>query len=431
MFERIKEARRSARERGDLSKLLEVCRQLMTAKGESNSIAIAAAAIDHFGRLGSDGAHRFFEVLASDYDPDPGQVLQLAERYAAEQSPQNLIRLSQAAEPPRQELFRRLNRAPGGTAALVRMRSQLLDRLKGDRHLSGVDADLHHLLSSWFNPGFLKLVKVDWSSPAALLERIIHHEAVHEIDGWSDLRRRLEPDRRCFAFFHPMLPDEPLIFVEVALLAQMPAAIAPLLDRQVPDTIDPAKFRVAVFYSISNCQPGLRGVNLGNFLIKQVAERLRQEFASLKAFCTLSPIPSLAAWLSKADKLESARLKPSQLKHVHAALAGLRERHGKDQQKLQSPEQSDRDRQDLLALAAYHLACQTVTPGGDPVARFHLHNGARLERINTGADLSRKGLRQSYGLMVNYLYDLEEIEANHQKFVDGEVSASRGVLSLM
>jgi malonyl-CoA decarboxylase len=437
VFEKIQQARRNARERVDLTQLIDACRQLLTVRGEGNSVAIAAQALDRFERLGADGVLRFFEVLATDFDPDPGEVLMLAERYAVSRSPENLIRLARAAEPPRQELFRRLNRAPGGTRTIVGMRAKLLDRLRGHRALAAVDADLAHLLNSWFNPGFLTLARVDWQSPAALLERIIQHEAVHEIDGWNDLRRRLEPDRRCFAFFHPALPDEPLIFVEVALLRDLPSAIAPLLDRAVTEAADPARFKVAAFYSISNCQPGLRGVNLGNFLIKKVAERLQAEFPSLRTFCTLSPVPGFGGWLAKAERAESDRLKPAQNQNLARALAGLRQRHGRDLGGLATGTMAERDQDALRALCAYYLVFESAAPGADapraadPVARFHLNNGARLERVHAGADLSRKGLKQSFGFMVNYLYDLDDIEANHEKFVEGEVSAARAVMALM
>ena len=211
-----------------------------------------------------------------------------------------MLHLTQVAEPPRQELFRRLNGAPGGTAAIVRLRRGLLDRLPRQPQLRVVEAELLHLLSSWFNPGFLQMREIDWMSPAQLLEQIIHHEAVHQIDGWDDLRRRLQPDCRCFAFFHPQLPDEPLIFVVVALGPAMAGSIAPLIDkRSLPLAAE--QFKVAVFYSIGNCQPGLRGVSLGNFLIKRVAEHLKRELPQRKAFCTLSPIPGLRAWLQRVD----------------------------------------------------------------------------------------------------------------------------------
>jgi malonyl-CoA decarboxylase len=445
MLDAIRNLRRDSAERDDVWKLAQACRQLLTERGESNSRAIAAVALERWRQLDADGVHRFFKVLASDFDPDPGEVLRLAEDYAVSRSPDNLVRLAKAAEPPRQELLRRLNRAEGGTGAIVQMRARLIDRLRHDRSLKAVDADFQHLLSSWFNPGFLRLVQVDWSSPAALLERIIQHEAVHEIDGWSDLRRRLEPDRRCFAFFHPVLPEEPLIFVEVALVASMPAAIAPLLDRSAPSSVDPATFKVATFYSISNCQPGLRGINLGNFLIKQVAERLQREFPRLKTFCTLSPVPGFAGWLARVDgdALGAPRMRASSRGALRAALAGLRARHGHDLAGLlphgtppsaraaAADEAADRDA--LAALCAHYLVHRTATdaPDGDPVARFHLNNGARLQRIDPSGDLSRKGLKQSFGMMVNYLYDLDEIETNHDKFTHGEVAASRAVLGLM
>ena len=442
MFERIRQARRTARERVELDALIEDCRQLLTERGESNSLVIAARALERYRALSEPAVHQLFEVLAGEFDPDPAVVLQLAQAYAAEQSPENLIALMKAAEPPRQELLRRLNRAPDGTGALVAMRARLLQRLRQQPALKSVDADLQHLLSSWFNPGFLTLRQVDWNAPAQLLEKIIQHEAVHEIDGWTDLRRRLEPDRRCFAFFHPMLPDEPLIFVEVALLDAMPAAIAPLLDRRsVPETRED-RFKVAVFYSISNCQPGLRGVNLGNFLIKRVAERLQQSLPKLKTFCTLSPIPSFASWYARVEHIESPRLKPAVQRELNAGLQRLRERHGRDLSPLVLPpaegaparsRTAAADLQMMQRLCAFYLTDTSPTEqrASDPVARFHLNNGARLERSNAAADLSRNGLRQSFGQMVNYLYDLDEIESNHDRFVNDQVSTSKAVLGLL
>lgn len=443
MFEKLIEARRSTRERADLARVLDACRQLLTEKGEANSVAIATDTLQRFERLNAEGVQRFFEVLATEFDPDPGDVLRLAERYAVNRSPEHLVKLARAAEPPRQELLRRLNRAPGGTAVLVRMRAKLLDRLRQDRSLMAVDADFEHLMTSWFNPGFLKMTQVSWNSPASLLERIIHHEAVHAIDGWSDLRRRLEPDRRLFAFFHPMLPDEPLIFVEVALLSEIPGAIGPLLDRSAAPVDEPKKFKVATFYSISNCQPGLRGVNLGNFLIKRVAEQLQRELPSLKTFCTLSPVPSLVGWISKVDEIASARLKPAQVASLNQSLGLLRKHYGANLAQLQSADPAvlaalpKPHVQALMGLAAFYLVLRTTSSVndlsvvGDPVARFHLNNGARLERINLAADLTRKGVKQSLCLMVNYLYDLQDIEDHHQRFVDGEVVASKAVMSLM
>ncbi len=285
--------------------LLSDCRRLLSVRGEANGPLLAQEIMRRVDALDDAQRARFFDRLASDFNPDPQRVLDCARAYAETQGAEQLIRLAHVAEPPRQELFRRLNGAPGGTAAIVRLRRALLERMAKRPHLSVVEADLLHLLSSWFNPGFLEMRKVDWNSPAQLLEQIIRHEAVHEIDGWDDLRRRLQPDRRCFAFFHPQLPDEPLIFVEVALLPEMAGAIAPLIDKRSPP-LPPEQFKVAVFYSISNCQPGLRGVSLGNFLIKRVAEHLKRELPQLKTFCTLSPIPSLVGWLQRADVARSA-----------------------------------------------------------------------------------------------------------------------------
>ena len=447
MFEKIQKARRDARDRSELERLLADCRKLLTERGESNSVAIATRVIERYRTLPADAVHALFSVLAAEFDPDPGEVLMLAEQYAVSRSPENLIRLARAAEPPRQELLRRLNQAPQGTATIVAMRAQLLHRLRSDRRLAAVDADFEHLLSSWFSPGFLNLVRVDWNSPARLLEQIIKHEAVHEIDGWGDLRRRLEPDRRCFAFFHPVLPDEPLIFVEVALLAEMPAAIGPLLERGAGVSTPPNRFKVAAFYSISNCQPGLRGVNLGNFLIKRVAERIREELPSVRTFCTLSPIPSFADWLARVQVIESSRLKPAVVQSLNEALARRRGRadsaagaaKGAGSASTASAAPPDAasagsaaDTSDLRALCAFYLLHTSPSElPSDPVARFHLNNGARLERINTDADLSRKGLRHSHGLMVNYLYDLDEIESNHEHFIAGQVAASRAVRASM
>jgi malonyl-CoA decarboxylase len=407
--------------------ILIECRRLLSVRGEANSPTLAAAIVSRLESLGDSERSRFFERLASDFSPDPKQVLAAAQAYVGAPDANHLIELTRVAEPPRQELFRRLNRAPGGTAAIVRLRRALLDRLPKQPALAAVEADLFHLLSSWFNPGFLEMRRVDWNSPAQLLEQIIRHEAVHEIDGWDDLRRRLRPDRRCFAFFHPQLPDEPLIFVEVALVPEMAGAIAPLIDKRAqPLAAD--QFKVAVFYSISNCQPGLRGVSLGNFLIKRVAEQLKRELPQLKTFCTLSPMPGFMAWLAKAQP-------PSLPTKTQQVLAELRAACGDDLATLTHAQRlvalPGTAHHALWRLAAFYLANISLLPHGDPVARFHLDNGARLERLNAQANLSPKGLRQSAGLMVNYLYDLARIERHHDRFANGEVVASRAVSALL
>jgi malonyl-CoA decarboxylase len=415
--------------------LLAECRRLLSERGEANGPAIAQSIVERIESLADDRRARFFDHLARDFSPDPKAVLASAQAYARQPDAEQLMRLTQVTEPPRQELFRRLNRTPGGTAAIVRLRRALLERLPKQPQLLAVEADLLHLLSSWFNAGFLQMRRVDWNSPAQLLEQIIRHEAVHEIDGWDDLRRRLQPDRRCFAFFHPQLPDEPLIFVEVALVSDMAGAIAPLIDKKsVPSGAD--SFKVAVFYSISNCQPGLRNVSLGNFLIKRVADELKRELPQLKTFCTLSPIPTLVPWLTKTKRFDDLPgIKPPQAERAAHSLAHLRKVCGDDLTGLSHAQTLNAlptaAHQALWHLAAVYLVFASPTPRGDPVARFHLDNGARLERLNANANLSSKGLKQSAGLMVNYLYDLSRIETCHDRFVHGRVVHSRALSALL
>jgi malonyl-CoA decarboxylase len=320
-------------------------------------------------------------------------VLAAANAYHADPSPAHLARLQRVAEPPRQEIFRRMNMAPGGTAALVQLRRELLEEMKRHPELAVVDDDLTHLLGSWFNRGFLELKRIDWGTPASVLEKLIQYEAVHEIRGFPDLKRRLERDRRCFAFFHPALPGEPLIFVEVAFVNELPSAVAPILAMESA-VGDPRQARCAVFYSITSCQAGLKGISFGNFLIKQVAEDLHAELPNLKLFATLSPVPGLRRWAQErlGDRL------PAQVEA-------------------------------LQALAAWYLTREWEEGHAlDPVARFHLGNGARLERINPYADGSPKGEKQSFGIMVNYVYDLGEVENNHEEYVNRHHVACSGAV---
>jgi len=440
--------REAARRRGaehDLRTLAAECEHLLSQRGEASSTQTARQIVERLldllaepGR--KDGARsaaldRFFSHLADNFSPEPMAVLASAQAYAAQPDAAHLIALIEHTEPRRQELFRRINRAPGGTAALIGLRRALLERLPKKPEWRALEADLLHLLSSWFNPGFLEMRQVSWRSPAQLLEQIIRHEAVHEIDGWDDLRRRLLPDRRCFAFFHPQLPEEPLIFVEVALLPEMAAAIPPLIDKKA-QPLSPDNFKVAVFYSISNCQPGLRGVSLGNFLIKRVAEELKAELPQLKTFCTLSPIPGFMTWLlATRDAASLPGMKPALIQRLDQAREALQKACGGDLASLAQtathaalPKPAQ---QALLQLAALYLVHQSPQPGGDPVARFHLDNGARLERLNLQGNPSTKGLKQSAGLMVNYLYDLANIDACHDRFVHGEVAHSRAVSRLL
>ena len=422
-----------------LSRATSAVRRLVSERGESNAVSMALDVISNYRKLNAEQRPKFFAMLAEQFNIDAEQLTKAAQSFAADPNARNYIRLQKISESPRQELLRRLNRAPGGTAAVVEMRRDLLTLLNKKPEFMGLDYDMRHLLSSWFNPGFLKMHRVDWKSPAEILEKIIAHEAVHAIDGWDDLRRRLQPDRRCFAFFHPQLPDEPLIFVEVALLPEIPVAIMPLVDKKSTPVEQSNQFKVAAFYSISNCESGLRGVSMGNFLIKRVAEQLHAEFPGLKTFVTLSPIPGLMEWITAGAHLgdlpSSDKIKPAVRKARDDALELLKLNGSNWMDKLGKawhPDQcSEREKAAFMALTAIYLTTVTPSRDGNPVAKFHLGNGAKLHQINWAGDLSKNGLRQSAGLMVNYLYDLSSVEENHERFVNGEMIYSRPVSKLM
>ena len=422
-----------------LSRATSAVRRLVSERGESNAVSMALDVISNYRKLNAEQRPKFFAMLAEQFNIDAEQLTKAAQSFAADPNARNYIRLQKISESPRQELLRRLNRAPGGTAAVVEMRRDLLTLLNKKPEFMGLDYDMRHLLSSWFNPGFLKMHRVDWKSPAEILEKIIAHEAVHAIDGWDDLRRRLQPDRRCFAFFHPQLPDEPLIFVEVALLPEIPVAIMPLVDKKSTPVEQSNQFKVAAFYSISNCESGLRGVSMGNFLIKRVAEQLHAEFPGLKTFVTLSPIPGLMEWITAGAHLgdlpSSDKIKPAVRKARDDALELLKLNGSNWIDKLGKawhPDQcSEREKAAFMALTAIYLTTVTPSRDGNPVAKFHLGNGAKLHQINWAGDLSKNGLRQSAGLMVNYLYDLSSVEENHERFVNGEMIYSRSVSKLM
>lgn len=397
------------------------CRELLSSKGEATGVALAAGILAGYSRLDATGRRAFFAALTEDYDPDPATLTEAARRYADERSSATLAALAAAAEPRRQELFRRLNLAPGGTRRLVAMRRDLLGLLRAEPEFARIDADFRHLLGSWFNRGFLTMRHIDWNTPAAILEKIIAYEAVHEIDSWDELRRRVEPgDRRCFAFFHPSMPDEPLVFVEVALTRETPGSIQAVLDPERA-RVAPGEAKTAVFYSISNCQDGLRGVSFGAFLIKQVAADLARELPKLETFVTLSPVPGFAAWLEAEAKtdpdLPAAR---ALAKTQSADWAG-------------DPKKAEALKAMLLPLAAQYFLDAKRKDGQppDPVARFHLGNGAQLQDIHWLGDRSAKGLAQSFGIMVNYLYDLDAIEENHEAYAaEGRVTASRKLRNL-
>jgi malonyl-CoA decarboxylase len=420
-----------ARDAAALRRIHQACELLLSERGAANSAKFAARAIGDYDALGEGGRAAFFRLLAERFSPDPERVLASAQRYAEARSAESLLRLCREAEPARQELLRRINLGPHGTAALVRMRVALLKAMRSDPSLAAVDADFVHLFASWFSPGFLQLARVDWQSPATLLEQIIRHEAVHAVRDWDDLRRRLQPDRRCFAFLHPALPGELLIFVEVALLKDVPAAIGPLLE---DDTVDAgaANARCAVFYSISNCQPGLRGVSLGNFLIKRVCEFLQRDNPAIRRFCTLSPLPGFAAWVRAGAPFAAERMPRGAAERVETARDLARSALARGALAADAGVLESLDPPLAAALrrlaGAYLLATRDDDPASDPVAKFHLNNGARIERLNLLANRSRRGLNESFGVMVNYEYDLGRIEDCHEGFVNGRVAASRELL---
>jgi malonyl-CoA decarboxylase len=402
----------------------ELATALLSGRGEALGVAIARAILEDYRRLAPDERRAFLAYLADTMQPDTDRVAHAAKAYLAHPEPSAVAALQRAVESQRQEFFRRLNLAPGATAEIVAMRRDLIEA--GDPALALVDRDLMHLLASWFNRGFLVLRRIDWQTPAAILEKIIEYEAVHEIKGWDDLRRRLDPaDRRCFAFFHPSLIDEPLIFVEVALTSDIPDSIQSLLAEEPKNGDAEERPTTAVFYSISNCQEGLRGISFGNFLIKQVVEDLLKERASLRTFVTLSPIPGFADWLERLRTGDSSELlSPAEYDRL-AVLEDPAWVHTAAAEPL---------RPLLLRLAAHYFLNAKTQDGQpvDPVARFHLGNGARLERINWQGDISAKGLREAHGLMCNYRYELKDIERNHEAYVnEGVVAASRQVHALL
>lgn len=405
---------------GGVDALVAQCHDLVSAHGEASGTALASRILDSYLSLDDDARFDVLLRLGADFAPDSEALSAAARRYADTPDDDTYRALATAIEAPRQELFRRLNMAPGGTAAIVGMRQLILSRLREHPEIKPFEQDLKHLLSSWFNRGFLQFEQIDWRTPAVILEKLIAYEAVHEIHGWDDLRRRLADDRRCFGFFHPALPDEPLIFVEVALTRGLAGEIHTLIENR-PEDQSGEKPDTAIFYSISNCQTGLAGISFGNFLIKQVADAVKNEFPNIKQFATLSPIPGFRKWLD--DVL------------VHDTPEGLSE-DDIDLLNRSDWRENELIRQPLkpalMNLCARYLVAEKRNGRPlDPVARFHLGNGASVERLNWSADLSEKGIEQSAGMMVNYLYDSDQIISNHEAYVrDGTVAASSTVAKL-
>lgn len=398
--------------------LCRTAEALLRVPSEISSAALADQVIRRYRRLAGDERVAFFRFLADELGPDRPRLAAAASSYAGEPSPTAEAELAGAVRAGRLELFAAINTAAGGTMALVELRSHLLGALPAHPELAPVEEDLFSVLSLWFNRGFLQLHEISWSSPAEVLEKLIEYEAVHEIRDWADLRRRLEKDRRCFGLFHPVMAHEPLIFVEVALTEGLPSSIQVVLEQPAPPEA-PAAPDTAAFYSITNCQDGLRGISFGSFLIKGVVEHLRAEMPSLRRFATLSPVPGFGRWLSDRAAT-SGLLAPADV----TALGALA-----DPGWWKEPETAEALRPVLTrACALYLVGVKRGREPDDPVARFHLRNGARLERINWMGDVSEKGLRQSAGVLVNYQYDEADIPANHEAYVsDGRVAHSAEV----
>jgi malonyl-CoA decarboxylase len=394
-------------------KAILLCRNLLSERGEVSGTILASEALAAFQTLDESSRAAFFDLLVHEFSPNPQHVSRAADAYRAEPSPANLAELQASVESPRQELFQRLNLAPGGTRILVELRGSLLRNLDQNPDWEVVAADLERLLIAWFNRGFLELRRIDWRTSALVLEKLIRYEAVHQIQGWNDLRRRLEADRRCYAFFHPSLPDEPIIFIEAALTHGMSDKVQPLLDPDSP-VLPPQAADCAMFYSITNCQEGLRGVPFGSFLIKQVVEDLGRELPRIRKFATVSPVPGFHEWLVANPDLANLRTKLDQPLW------------------WENKELSEELRQEMVPLCArYLLQAKLRREPLDPVARFHLRNGARLERINWLGDISAVGMHRSAGIMVNYFYRLANLEKNHEAYTrDYQIVAASEIESL-
>jgi len=371
----------------DIKKATE---SVMSTTGEVSSIAFAGHLLDLIEAETEDGLDEYLSYLLKEYDIDTDSLLKNVEAYSRDKNSTNLGLIGNSSEPMWIELFRRLNATPRGTHRLIKLRERIKTLLNdGREHLKTLDAGLLKLFKYWFNSSFLVLEKIDWSTPANVLEKIIEYEAVHEINSWDDLRARLAPnDRQCFAFFHPLIPEDPLIFVEVALTNGIPESIESVIkiDR---NEIEYNKINTAVFYSISNCQDGLAGISFGNFLIKKVAHKLKQEISEIDKFVTLSPVPGLMRWMEN-----------------HAPVT------------YENCINKINDDENLLKKTFLYLTESNRGDNlpNDPVARFHLGNGAILHKINLHGDQSKKGMAQSHGVMINYLYDLDVVEKNHELF---------------
>jgi malonyl-CoA decarboxylase len=425
-----------------------LCRQLLSQRGEASQTVLAQRIFAQYQAMNPASRLEFFGMLAAEFGPDQSAIQKAMEEYRLSPTPACAAALSEAAEAPRQELFRRLNTAPGGTENLVNMRRELLRCLPSHPDLAVLDVDLKHLFRSWFNRGFLRLERINWQTSALTLEKLIQYESVHEISGWPDLRRRLEADRRCFAFFQPALPSEPVIFVEVALTRGLARDLAPLLDVNAP-VLPLKQADTAIFYSINNCLEGLRGIPFGNFLIKQVVDELGAELPKIRDYSTLSPLPRFSRALNAAAATHHLAkgavrdgAKDAEPGFTRERLQRLLQEFSVELKReagmadpvdalfelLKNPAGHQKALTDPLRRLALVYLTQLSGKQHDPVAAFHFSNGARLESIDPFANLRPYGLRDSFGVMVNYRYIPEDLEENHERFVrNGEISVASGL----
>jgi malonyl-CoA decarboxylase len=411
-----------------------LCRHLLSERGEASQTALAREIISGYAAMNASQRAGFYEMLCREFSPDESAIHRAAAAYRQKPGTDTLARLAAAVEPPRQELIRRINTAPQGTATLVALRGHLAETPLEGANYAPLDADLRHLFKSWFNRGFLRLERINLHTSALVLEKLIQYESVHEINGWPDLRRRLQSDRRCFAFFHPALPDEPIIFVEVALSNGLAGDLAPLLDINAP-VLAPDQADTAIFYSINNCLKGLRGIPFGNFLIKQVVEELAAELPKIRTYSTLSPLPRFARTLSDQKNEDGfTRHRLSRLladyREDLVAAGGVRNPVDALFHLLQDPlahREALARPLERLALAYLSLARHKGRVS-DPVAAFHLSNGARIERINAFGNVRPYGVKDSFGVTVNYRYVPFELEENHERFTaKGQIRVSSGL----
>lgn len=398
-----------------LGAIKALCIQLMRAHRDPASIALATDITEAYAQLSSSQRVEFMMMLKNDFAVDPAAIIQAAKDYESDPNFKNQQSLARVIEAPRQKLFRCINTASDGLQTLIRMRQDLLGFSLPIRNtLRAVEEDLKHLLQSWFNSGFLQLWQIDWKSPASLLEKLTEYEAVHQISNWDDLRRRLQADRRCFAFFHPSMKEEPLVFVEVALTKGIAGNILSLIDPE-SEVVDPTTADTAMFYSISSCQSGLLGISFGGLLIKQVVNELQKNLPSIQTFSTLSPVPGFCRWLGQQSPDEHESI-ASVIEMLQATM--------RSQQPIDSSLLDDHRDSLMVLLADYLMTAKIEGRPVDSVARFHLGNGAKLHAIHWMADESPNGLKNSLGMMVNYVYDLDQIQSNRTYFLQHQVIAA-------